>query len=78
VLRILHVRGWSASTGPIEPAVLNGLAWDGARLTVHTVPSREQVVDVDRVEVELDVTDTVEQHYRVRKGRVGESERPWC
>jgi hypothetical protein len=80
VLRVRHVRAWSAPTGPIEPNMLQWLVWDEeqSQLTIHTVPGREHVVDVDRLEVEVEVTDQVHEHYRVRKGLVGESQQPWA
>ena len=39
----------------------------------------EHVVDVDRLEVEVEITDQVDHHYRVRVGRLAgvESERRW-
>jgi hypothetical protein len=80
VLKVRHVRAWSAPTGPIEPAMLQWLTWDEERsqLTIHTVPRREHVVDVDRLEVELEVTDQVDHHYRVRSGLLAVSERRWA
>jgi hypothetical protein len=62
-----------------EYRMLQWLVWDEeqSQLTIHTVPGREHVVDVDRLEVEVEVTDEVDEHYRVRKGFIGESQQPW-
>jgi hypothetical protein len=81
VLRIRQVRAWSARRGLDEPGMLNWIEWDAdrSRVTVHPVTGPEHVVDVDRLEVEVEVTDRVDHHYRVRVGRLAgvESERRW-
>jgi hypothetical protein len=81
VLRIRQVRAWSARRGLNEPGMLNWIEWDGdrSRVTIHPVTGPEHVVDVDRLEIEVDVTDHVDHHYRVRVGRLAgvESERRW-
>jgi hypothetical protein len=81
VLRIRQVRAWSAPLAEDEPGMLNWIEWDGARsrVTVRTVTGPEHVVDVDRLEVEVEITDQVEREYRVRVGRMAgvESQRRW-
>jgi hypothetical protein len=80
-LRIRHVRAWSAPLDLDEPGMLNWIEWDveRSRVTVHTVTGPEHVIDVDRLEVEVAVTDHVEREYRVRTGRLlgVVSERRW-
>jgi hypothetical protein len=81
VLRIRQVRAWSAPRGLGEPGMLNWLEWDGgrSRVTIRAGPGPEHVIDVDRLEVEVEITDHVDHHYRVRTGRLAgvESERRW-
>jgi hypothetical protein len=81
VLRIRQVRAWSARRGLNEPGMLNWIEWDGdrSRVTIHPVTGPEHVVDVDRLEVEVEITDHVDHHYRVRVGRLAgvESARRW-
>ncbi len=61
--------------------MLNWIEWDEerSRVTVLTVTGPEHVVDVDRLDVEIEITDLVDRQYRVRVGRLAgvESERPW-
>ena len=81
VLRIRQVRAWSARRGLNEPGMLDGIDWDEARsrVTIHTVTGPEHVVDVDRLEVEVEITDQVDRQFRVRSGRLSgiESQQPW-
>jgi hypothetical protein len=81
VLRIRNVRAWSAPLDLDEPGMLNWIEWEEqrSRVTVHTVTGPEHVIDVDRLEVEVEVTDHVEREYRVRTGRLlgVVSERRW-
>jgi hypothetical protein len=81
VLRIRQVRAWSARRGLNEPGMLNWIEWDEdhSRLTIHTVSGPEHQIDVDRLDVEVQVTDRVDHHYRIRVGRLTglESERRW-
>lgn len=46
---------------------------------VRAWSARRGLIDVDRLEVEVEVTDHVDHHYRVRSGRLAgvESERRW-
>jgi hypothetical protein len=61
--------------------MLDGIDWDAARsrITVHTVTGPEHVIDVDRLEIEVEITDQVERELRVRSGRLlgVETERRW-
>jgi hypothetical protein len=81
LLRIRHVRAWSAPLDLDEPGMLDWIEWDEARSRVRilTVTGPEHVIDVDRLEVEVEVTDQVDREYRVRSGRLlgVVSERPW-
>jgi adenylate cyclase class IV len=80
-LRIRQVRAWSARSDLDEPGMLDWIEWDRerSRITIHAVTGPEYVVDVDRLEVEVEITDHVDHHYRVRVGRLAgvESERRW-
>jgi hypothetical protein len=81
VLRIRQVRAWSARRGLDEPGMLNWIEWDEeqSRVRIHAVTGPEHVIDVDRLEVEVEITDHVDHHYRVRVGRLAgvTSERRW-
>ena len=81
VLRIRQVRAWSAPLDLDEPGMLNWIEWDEgrSRVTVHTVTGPEHVIDIDRLEVEVEITDQVEREHRVRTGRLlgVETERRW-
>jgi hypothetical protein len=81
VLRIRHVRAWSAPLRLDEPGMLNWIEWEErrSRVTIHAVTGPEHVVDVDRLEVEVEITDHVDRELRVRSGRLlgVESGRPW-
>ena len=80
VLRIRHIRAWSAPLRLDEPGMLNWIEWDAGRtpLTIHAVTGPEHVIDVDRLEVEVEITDHVDRELRVRSGLLGiESERQW-
>jgi hypothetical protein len=72
VLRVREIRAWSAQRGLEEPGMLNWIEWDGerSRVTIHPVTGPEHVIDVDRLEVEVEITDHVDHHYRVRVGRL--------
>jgi hypothetical protein len=81
VLRIRHVRAWSARAGLGEPGMLNWIEWDKgrSRVTIHPATGPEHVIDVDRLEVEVEITDQVDLQLRVRSGRLlgVETERRW-
>jgi hypothetical protein len=79
MLRVRQVRAWSARRGVDGPGMLDWIEWDVERSRVTIRARPEHVVDVDRLEVEVEVTDHVDHHYRVRSGRLvgGESERRW-
>ena len=72
VLRIRQVRAWSAPLDLDELGMLDGIEWDEerSRVRILTVTGPEHVIDVDRLEIEVEVTDQVEREYRVRTGRL--------
>jgi hypothetical protein len=72
VLRVRQVRTWSAPLDLDELGMLDGIEWDDerSRVTVRAVTGPEHVIEVDRLEVGVEVTDQVEREYRVRTGRL--------
>jgi hypothetical protein len=81
VLRVRQVRAWSAPLDLDEPGMLNWIEWDEerSRVRILTVTGPEHVIDVDRLEIEVEITDQVDRQLSVRTGHLFgvETERRW-